>query len=177
VAQRIKRATHEALLEWLAQGERLNIARTHYGLRGARFTDFAARIGVDRSSAYQLVKLWQYRAAILRRCSHEGRYFGWETCLYWFERSPRRWNRTYPHTAGNQSDERQTPNHIFDQFGTDCTLDVAATAADALCPSHFTKKQDGLKQPWHGVVWMNPPYSNIVPWCRKALIMRKPTER
>src|ERR1700693_545372 len=92
----IKRGTENALHLWFAQSERLNIGRSHYGLRGGRFTDFADRIGVDRSSAYQLVKLWHHRAAILSRCLDEGRFFGWETCLYWFERAPRHWNRTYP---------------------------------------------------------------------------------
>src|SRR5690242_14062553 len=68
-AERIKRATKDALLEWFAQSERLNIARTHYKLHGNRFVDFAGRIGVDRASAYQLVKLWKHRAAILARCA------------------------------------------------------------------------------------------------------------
>ena len=94
LAARIKRATKEALLEWFAQSERLNIARTHYTLRGERFIDFAERMGVDRASAYQLVKLLRHREAILGRCADEGRYYGWETCLYWFEKSPRlRWPR------------------------------------------------------------------------------------
>ena len=46
---KIKRATQEALIEWFAQSERLNIARTHYQLRGDRFRDF---VGIDRSSAF-----------------------------------------------------------------------------------------------------------------------------
>ena len=56
-AARIKQASKEALLEWFKQSEQLDIARTHYKLRGRRFADFASRIGVDRASAYQLVKL------------------------------------------------------------------------------------------------------------------------
>jgi hypothetical protein len=94
-AAKIKRATKEALTEWFAQSERLNIARAHYGLRGERFADFASRIGIDRASAYQLVNLLKHRTAILARCRDEGRYYGWETCLYWFERDPRRsWHRS-----------------------------------------------------------------------------------
>src|SRR3954452_2831949 len=65
---KIKRATKEALIEWFAQSERLNIARQHYALRGERFIDFAGRIGIDQASAYQLIKLWKHRAAIVARC-------------------------------------------------------------------------------------------------------------
>jgi hypothetical protein len=58
---RIKRASVEALHEWFAQSDRLNIARSHYQLRGDRFVDFARRIGLDRSSAFQLIKLWKHK--------------------------------------------------------------------------------------------------------------------
>ena len=37
-----------------------------------------------------------------------------------------------------------------------------------MCAQHYTKGQDGLKQRWHGTVWMNPPYSDLHPWCAKA---------
>ena len=79
---KLKRLTREALLEWFNQSERLWIARTHYHLRGPRFIDFAERIGVDQSSAYQLVEPIPYKARIVARCEDEGRYYGWETCLY-----------------------------------------------------------------------------------------------
>jgi hypothetical protein len=65
------RRTRESLNYWLRQSERLNIARTLYGLRGTRFTDFARRIGVDRASAFQIVKLHKHRAAILSDCRDE----------------------------------------------------------------------------------------------------------
>ncbi len=83
----IKRGTSTALLEWLKQSERLNIARTHYVLRGGRFTDFADRLGVDRSSAFQLVKLWLHRKAILKRCQGDGKYYaGKRVCIGLSER-------------------------------------------------------------------------------------------
>jgi hypothetical protein len=87
---KLKRLTREALLEWFNQSERLWIARTHYHLRGPRFIDFAERIGVDQSSAYQLVKLIPYKARILARCEDEGRYYGWcrrlsGPALFWRE--------------------------------------------------------------------------------------------
>jgi phage N-6-adenine-methyltransferase len=166
-AVKIKRATKEALVEWFAQSERLNIARTHYELRGDRFADFASRIGVDRASAYQLVKLWKHRTAILTRCLDEGRYYGWETCLYWFERAPRHlWRKDRGGECNN--DEYATPPSVFKRFGSDCSLDVCATTGKAMCAAYFSKPQDGLKQGWHGTVWMNPPYSDLYPWCAKA---------
>jgi hypothetical protein len=105
----------------LAQSERLNIARMHYQLRGYRFRDFARRIGVDRSSAFELVKLHRHRAAILSRCLDEQArsgargepysYPGWQTALGWFEgtghpRAPRVvWQ--------SESDEWETPPALF----------------------------------------------------------------
>jgi site-specific DNA-methyltransferase (cytosine-N4-specific) len=65
------RRTRESLDYWLRQSERLNLARSHHGLRGTRFTDFARRIGVDRASAFQLIKLHKHRAAILADCQNE----------------------------------------------------------------------------------------------------------
>jgi phage N-6-adenine-methyltransferase len=163
---KIKRATKEVLIEWIAQSERLNIARQHYALRGERFIDFAGRIGIDQASAYQLVKLWRHRTAVLARCADEGRYYGWEHCLYWFERDPRlSWHRS---RHGSHTDEYGTPPTVFRQFGSPCTLDVCATTDRAMCTKFFTKEQDDLKRSWNGTVWMNPPYSDINSWCRKA---------
>jgi hypothetical protein len=162
---KLKRLTREALLEWFNQSERLWIARTHYHLRGPRFIDFAERIGVDQSSAYQLVKLIPYKARILARCEDEGRYYGWETCLYWYERPPR---RLWHHQDRDGAQEYGTPPAVFKRFGTRCTLDVCATKGKALCTDFILKALDGLTQEWHGVVWMNPPYGNLMPWCRKA---------
>ena len=85
------RRTREALDYWFRQSERLNIARTEYGLRGARFADFAHRIGVDRASAFQLVKLHKLRGTALKECRVEREqaaargetyfYPGWRTVL------------------------------------------------------------------------------------------------
>src|SRR5277367_857857 len=93
--RKIKRASKEALQEWFRQSERLNIARRHHKLRGDRFVDFAKRIGIDRSAAFDLVKLWKHRSAIMSRCLDEaeaaakrGEMFnhpGWRTALEWCE--------------------------------------------------------------------------------------------
>ena len=168
-AERIRRMTKGALVEYLKQSERLHIGMFHYGFRGVRFTNFANKIGVDRSSAYRLRKLCLYGDKILKRCHDEQRWYGWETCLYWYEKAPPSWYQRHLHKSDRRSDERRTPKKIFERFGKDCTLDVAATADNALCAEFYTKQQDGLKQPLHGVVWCNPPYSNVAPWLRKIV--------
>lgn len=65
-----------------------------------------------------------------------------------------------------------TPWDLFRQWDTQYgpfTLDVAASPANTKVPSSFyTTDQDGLNQPWHGKVWANPPYAEIVRWVRKA---------
>jgi hypothetical protein len=58
---------------------------------------------------------------------------------------------------------------VYQRFGTKCTLDVCATPGKTMCDAFYTKEQDGLRRKWHGIVWVNPPYSNIGPWCAKAV--------
>ncbi len=175
--QIIRRASREALAAWFRQSERLNIARTDHRLRGAKFIDFARRIGVDKSSAYLLVHLHEWRSQIETRCLDEAEraakrgepfyYPGWQTALSWYHknRGPA-WNALLNKGRG---DDKRTPPDIFRRFGSECTLDVAASAENHLCRDYFTKRQDGLKQKWHGIVWMNPPYNKPTPWCKKAL--------
>lgn len=31
----------------------------------------------------------------------------------------------------------------------------------------YTETDDGLAQPWAGLIWCNPPYSAPFPWCRR----------
>jgi phage N-6-adenine-methyltransferase len=73
-----------------------------------------------------------------------------------------------PH-RDHHGDEHRTPTHIFERFGRSCTLDVAATKENALCKQFFTIREDGLKRKWHGVVWMNPPYSHLNAWAKKVV--------
>ena len=64
-----------------------------------------------------------------------------------------------------------TPQDLFDrldaQYGFE--TDVCATPENAKCPQYYTAADDGLRQPWRGVCWMNPPYGReIGAWMRKA---------
>jgi hypothetical protein len=115
------RRTRESLDYWFRQSERLDIARSHYGLRGTRFTDFARRIGVDRSSAFELVKLHKHRATILSDCLAEqekavGRretyfYPGWRTLVERLEgeSSPPRLTTTVLRARSQTSSFAYTP--------------------------------------------------------------------
>jgi phage N-6-adenine-methyltransferase len=67
--------------------------------------------------------------------------------------------------------EWATPQDFFDELNARYafTLDPCATPENAKCPNFYTKEQDGLRQPWTGRVWMNPPYGRTIgQWIRKA---------
>ena len=59
-----------------------------------------------------------------------------------------------------RGDYWQTPIAFYKQ------LDDEFHFTDDPCP---LGAEDGLIRDWHGVVFMNPPYSNPLPWCQKAL--------
>lgn len=63
-----------------------------------------------------------------------------------------------------------TPSWIFDGLGITFDLDVAAPPGGVPwipARQYLTEDQDGLSQPWHGVVWCNPPYSAPTAWCER----------
>lgn len=64
-----------------------------------------------------------------------------------------------------------TPQDFFDtldhEFGF--TLDVCAIPENAKCAKYYTPDVDGLKQPWIGTCWCNPPYGRqIGKWVQRA---------
>jgi phage N-6-adenine-methyltransferase len=68
--------------------------------------------------------------------------------------------------------EWATPQDFYDRCHAefDFTLDPCSTHANAKCPQHYTREDDGLSRDWgHERVWMNPPYGReIGHWMRKA---------
>ncbi|HHT7473832.1 TPA: phage N-6-adenine-methyltransferase [Raoultella planticola] len=70
----------------------------------------------------------------------------------------------------------QTPIPLFVALDAEfcLTLDAAASADNALCNRYITEKQNTLETPWAdylsipGYVWLNPPYSDITPFVKKA---------
>lgn len=72
----------------------------------------------------------------------------------------------------SESEVWETPKDLFDKLDTEFhfDIDVCALPSNAKCTTFFTPEQDGLKQKWEGVCWMNPPYGRkIGAWMRKAL--------
>ena len=70
------------------------------------------------------------------------------------------------------SDLWETPQDLFDSLDAQYhfTLDVCALPENAKCARYFTPEIDGLKQPWNGVCWCNPPYGRqIGKWVKKAV--------
>ena len=69
-----------------------------------------------------------------------------------------------------------TPPHIIEiaracMGGIDLDPASCATANETVrAPRFYDVKQDGLKQPWFGRVWMNSPYGRFAPpFVRKAV--------
>jgi phage N-6-adenine-methyltransferase len=70
------------------------------------------------------------------------------------------------------SDDYWTPKWIFDAIGLTFDLDVACPPegpAHTPCHAYYTQADNGLASPWHGRVFMNPPYSNASAWVNKWL--------
>ena len=55
-----------------------------------------------------------------------------------------------------------TPKSLFDKLNDEFNFkrDLAATSENSLCSKYYTKENDGLKQEWVGVCWLNPPYGD-----------------
>ncbi len=73
--------------------------------------------------------------------------------------------------CSSQRDDWETPPDLFAaldrEFGFE--TDVCATKENTKCAAFFSPKEDGLRQEWRGVCWMNPPYgSEIGRWVAKA---------
>ena len=71
------------------------------------------------------------------------------------------------------SDRYETPPEVFEAidraFGP-FNLDVCAERSTAKCAEFFTVEHDALSQNWgNRRCWMNPPYSDPMPWVKKAL--------
>jgi hypothetical protein len=65
------------------------------------------------------------------------------------------------------TDDCYTPRWVFDAMGLKFDLNVAAPVGGPWhvpCKQYYTAEDDGLVQPWDGLVWCNPPYSAMKDW-------------
>lgn len=72
------------------------------------------------------------------------------------------------------SDDWFTPPEIFASLGLRFDLDPCSPGPGHWVPANeiFTKEDDGLVQPWRGLVFMNPPFggrNGHTPWLEKFL--------
>ena len=73
----------------------------------------------------------------------------------------------------SESPEWETPPWLFDILNKEFhfELDVCASSKIHKCDKFFSKSDDGLKQDWDKVCWMNPPYGReISDWMKKARV-------
>jgi len=65
-------------------------------------------------------------------------------------------------SAHNETAEWYTPPLVFERLGLTFDLDPASPGALTVpwvpAAVHLTKSHDGLRAPWAGRVWCNPPY-------------------
>lgn len=79
-------------------------------------------------------------------------------------------------TPADQRDLWRTPPALFACLNAEFCfqLDAAAAQHNALCRKFITAEQNTLETPWAdylnvpGYVWLNPPYSDISPFVKKA---------
>jgi len=67
--------------------------------------------------------------------------------------------------------EYETPDDLFERLDAifDFDLDPCASDDNFKCPNYFTKEDDGLKKPWFGNVFVNPPYGQeIGKWVERS---------
>lgn len=73
-----------------------------------------------------------------------------------------------------ETNEWYTPQWIFDALGVTFDLDPCAPSHNHWTPAFkkYTKKENGLLQPWNGFVFMNPPFggrNGHVVWLKKFI--------
>ena len=71
----------------------------------------------------------------------------------------------------SNTDNWETPQWLFDKLDDmyHFSLDVCASAENAKCANYLTVENDGLRSPWEGICWMNPPYGRAIGnWMKKA---------
>ena len=90
----------------------------------------------------------------------------------------------YFKVTGNRYNGSNTPDIVRDLWSTpselvawmeseygDYDIDAAASEENAVCEKFYSKETNCLKRWWgsNKHIWLNPPYSNITPFVKKAI--------
>ena len=90
----------------------------------------------------------------------------------------------YFKVTGNRYNGSNTPDIVRDLWSTpselvawmeseygDYDIDAAASEENAVCEKFYSKETNCLKRLWgsNKHIWLNPPYSNITPFVKKAI--------
>lgn len=72
----------------------------------------------------------------------------------------------------SESQEWTTPQSFYERLHREFafTFDLAASPENAKCPAFFDVTSNALAHRWRGVCWLNPPYSTIGQWIKKAFV-------
>jgi site-specific DNA-methyltransferase (adenine-specific) len=75
-----------------------------------------------------------------------------------------------PKRLTQNTDEWGTPKKLFDKLNQEFnfTLDASASFDNHKVNNYFDIEKNGLSQNWNGIVWCNPPYSNVKEWIKKS---------
>ena len=74
-------------------------------------------------------------------------------------------------TPEKRKNDWGTPDALFGLINTHFgpfELDAAASEENTKCALFYSEEDDGLAHPWHGNVWVNPPFSGVGAWVQKA---------
>jgi phage N-6-adenine-methyltransferase len=69
-----------------------------------------------------------------------------------------------------KTNEWGTPKKLFDRLDKEFnfTLDSCASSWNYKVDNYYTIEDDALSKEWKGIVWCNPPYSNVGDSVKKA---------
>lgn len=81
------------------------------------------------------------------------------------------------HAHPGRSDEHYTPPEVFAALGVafdldPCQPEEGRAFLSVPCRQFYTPLDDGLRQPWRGFVWLNPPFggrNGVVPWLERLV--------
>jgi len=72
--------------------------------------------------------------------------------------------------GASKTDTWLTPLWIIEALGGDFDLDPCGFHKHRTASLIYQLPMDGLEHPWHGKVWLNPPYSDAKTWLNKLAV-------